>query len=365
MYRGVVDVAKLIGSPIVSFRDGSGALPPECRGLQVTSIDCTKASKLARVFRLPRQLRAAASRAFADADVIVAHSLFRSHAMLVHGFSRRHHVPYVVVPHGALEPLLWQTQQWSRRAWMWAGGRAYLDNAAAIVFATETERDHASVTLGRTPRSVVIPFQVDVDPSVPTDDQRRQARARLGLPIEGRILLVLGRLDPVKRPREILQAFSEANPQDSLLVFAGGDGGERAASLAAGIAAELSNRVFFLGHLGGEPKADALAASDVYLSWSAHESFGYAAAESMAAGLPVILGPTHPLAAELQQRDCGILPVASERASLVAALRDVAAWSEGELRARGQIARAWVSSRLNRAEAGARWASLLASVAAA
>jgi glycosyltransferase involved in cell wall biosynthesis len=364
MYRGVVDVATILDSPIVSFRDGSGSLPPACLGLQVTSIDCTKASKLARVFRLPRQLRDEADRAFAGAGVIVGHSLFRSHAMVIHEFSRKRHVPYVVVPHGSLEPALWRSQAWGRRAWMWAGGRRYLDDAAAVVFATEAERHHAAITLGKEPRSAVIPFHVDVAVSVPTPEERSQARSRLRLPADGRVFLVLGRLDPVKRPREILEAFCEANPEGCLLVFAGGDGGEQASVLATGLSAEQSARVFFLGHLDAAAKADALAASDLYLSWSAHESFGYAAAESMAAGLPVLLAPTHPLAAELKSVDCGILPAGSDQSCLVAAIRETSDWGDEAVQSRGQAARRWVAEHLGLAEIRARWSDLLARVTA-
>jgi glycosyltransferase involved in cell wall biosynthesis len=363
MYRGVVDIAEMLRSPIVAFRDGSGVLPPDCSGLDVTHVDCTGVSRVAQVFRLPRRLRHAAVDALEGAAVIVAHSLFRAHAMLVHEYARRSGVPYLIVPHGALEPELWRTQRWRRLAWLLAGGRRYLQDASAIVFATERERKNAVRTLGFVPRSAVIPFPVDVGEGSPSDDTRSRARAKLGIPMESRVLLVLGRLDPVKRPHAILQAFVEADARNCVLVFAGGDGLVRADDLRASLPTAARSRVFFLGHLDTTAKAEALAASDGYLSWSAHESFGYAAAESMAAGLPVILASTHPLADGLHDRGCGILAASATRHDLVVAIREFASWSPAVLHGHGAAAREWVSGHLARADVTKRWHDLLGTVA--
>lgn len=362
MYRGVIDIAEMLNTPIVTFHDGTGILPPKPFGLRITQIDCTGVSKLAQVMRLPRGVREAAISAINGAGVVVAHSLFRAHAMVIHQYSKATGVPYVVVPHGALAPELWQTQRIGRWAWLLAGGRRYLSDAATVVFATAGEMESAVETLGWQPRSIVIPFPVELGPAPHSEQRQQEARRTLGLPMQGRVFLVLGRLDPVKRPGQIIQAFLEAELNEGVLVFAGGDGRERADDLRALVPTVARSRVFFLGYLDSVAKADAFAASDAYVSWSAHESFGYAAAESMASGLPVILPPTHPLAGAIQAMNCGLVTPSAERHALVVAIKTFASWNLLEMRNRGQAARQWAGSQWARAAVRERWNQLLAAV---
>lgn len=360
MYRAVTDLARMLGSPIVTFRDGSGREPPDVGNLSVTTIDWSNRSLVQQAGFPPRDVRHAFEATLADAECVVVHSLFRSHCQMVHRVAMRRRIPYLIVPHGALEPALWRTKRFLRNAWMLAGGRAFLRDAFKLVFATRAERANAEQTLRRPLNAEVIPFAVTARRSAVTGIERAAARSQLGLPSDRLLLLVLGRLDPVKRPAEIVKWFCDAEPEGCDLVIAGMDGRITADELRADINPGCRSRVWFLGALDAPRRDAAIAACDGYLSWSKHESFGYAAAESMAAGLPVIMPPGHGLWPDIRTSGCGIFSVRDDAVAYAQSLREFAGWTVDERRSRGQLARSLVGNLLDPGTIRTRWEQLIA-----
>jgi N-acetyl-alpha-D-glucosaminyl L-malate synthase BshA len=101
-----------------------------------------------------------------------------------------------------------------------------------------------------------------------------------------RVLLHASNFRKVKRVEDVVQIFHEVNQQiPSKLLFVG-DGPER------GVAEELCRKlntcddVHFVGKQ--EQMEDILAIADLFLLTSQYESFGLAALEAMAAGVPVV-----------------------------------------------------------------------------
>lgn len=101
-----------------------------------------------------------------------------------------------------------------------------------------------------------------------------------------RILLHASNFRRVKRVQDVIKIFAAVNekiPSKLLLV---GDGPERpgAESLARDL--EIFNDIRFVGRQ--EQMEDIMAIADLFLLTSEYESFGLAALEAMAAGVPVI-----------------------------------------------------------------------------
>ena len=356
MFRAVVDVARMLSAPIVTFRDGSGGPFVDPLEVSVTVIDWQAVSSFRRAMWAPRAIVQAFSAAIAGADAIVVHSLFRAHAMLAAKMARAMSVPYISIPHGALDPTLWQSKWVARRVWMAWGGRAFLRNASRIVFASEAERRGAVATLGWEPPWEVIPFPVALPQAV---RERQSSRSALGLPVDKRLFLVLGRLAIGKRPGEIVTAFCQAAPPGCDLVMAGPEDGVTVPELRAMIPPNMEGRVWFTGQLDAAARDAVLAACDVYVSWSQHESFGYAAAEAMGAGRPVLLSPGNVLQQEPGWPECGVVAASAHRESLVTAFQTCAAWSDCDIKMMGERGREWVASRLSPAVVAARWQDVI------
>jgi glycosyltransferase involved in cell wall biosynthesis len=130
-----------------------------------------------------------------------------------------------------------------------------------------------------------------IDPARrPTAIHRHVARELLGLSPDDFVVGTVGRLDPVKNLRVMLQAHAmvmQQHPEVRAVIV--GDGGERAALEAAAAELGIASTVTFAGY-----RSDVRAvmpAFDVYLNCSNYEGVSLTILEAMAAGLPVIATP--------------------------------------------------------------------------
>jgi glycosyltransferase involved in cell wall biosynthesis len=141
--------------------------------------------------------------------------------------------------------------------------------------------------------------------------ERGTFRQGLGIDKGAKVILFLGRLSKKKSPEMLLEAFASlattSGERVLQLVFAGPDEDgmktrltERAAELGVG------SQVQFTGAVFGEAKWAAYREADVFVLPSQNENFGNTAAESVAAGTPVVV-----------TEQCGIAPLLRNVAGLV------------------------------------------------
>jgi len=138
-------------------------------------------------------------------------------------------------------------------------------------------------------RIAVVPCGVNLDRFRPVD--RAAARASLGLPEGGGIVLFVGRLEPLKGLEILIDAVAELEDSAPLLLIAGGD--EHSAPYAATLraraeAAGIGGRTRFVGAVTQAELPAYYGAADVCVVPSFYESFGLVALEAMACGTPVI-----------------------------------------------------------------------------
>lgn len=144
----------------------------------------------------------------------------------------------------------------------------------------------------RPERVTVVTPGVDTDVFRPGD--RDSAKALLDL-TGRRVVLFVGRMQPLKSPDVAIEAFAHAvagATDDPLLIMIGGPSGaastsqDALAKLAAN--AGVSDRVRFLDPVPHDDLATYYRAADVVLVPSRSESFGLVALEASACGAPVI-----------------------------------------------------------------------------
>jgi glycosyltransferase involved in cell wall biosynthesis len=117
--------------------------------------------------------------------------------------------------------------------------------------------------------------------------ERAAARAELGVPEGGSVVLVAGHLIPRKDPLFALRAFRAGAPVDARLVFVG-EGGLRGA-LEREIAEHgLAPRVSLVGEASPERLATWYAAADCLLLTSRREGRPNVVLEALASGRPVL-----------------------------------------------------------------------------
>lgn len=141
------------------------------------------------------------------------------------------------------------------------------------------------------PRVTLLPF--GIERSVFSPEARREETRRALLdgkePQESTALLVgVGRLHPEKRWDVVLDAFAAVRKERSARLVLFGDGPERAGIEAR--ARAIGGDVRVMGFVEDRATlAAALASADVLVHGSPYETFGFAIAEAMSAGLPVVV----------------------------------------------------------------------------
>lgn len=101
-----------------------------------------------------------------------------------------------------------------------------------------------------------------------------------------RILIHLSNFRPLKRVKDVIRVFEKVHHQMPARLLLVGDGVERAEAEHLARDLKISDRVRFLGKQ--EAVVELLSIADVMLMPSESESFGLAALEAMACGVPII-----------------------------------------------------------------------------
>ncbi len=164
--------------------------------------------------------------------------------------------------------------------------------AARRVFAVADSLRQLALRLGAVPgKTRVVGNGVDIDKFQPRD--RREARLRLGLPTDAKVLISVGALVERKGFHRVLEALPRLmarHPELHYLIVGGAspEGNCDAELRAQAAALGLAKRVHFLGALAPEELAWPLAAADVFVLATRNEGWANVFLEAMACGLPVV-----------------------------------------------------------------------------
>ncbi len=116
---------------------------------------------------------------------------------------------------------------------------------------------------------------------------RAEARKSLQFAPEEKIILFCAKLQPWKRPMDLLQAFASAAIPNTKLIFAG-DGAQRAELENAAAQKNISDKVRFLGFVNQSQLPALYKSADLMVIPSRYEPFGLVVNESMLCGCPVV-----------------------------------------------------------------------------
>ena len=138
-------------------------------------------------------------------------------------------------------------------------------------------------------RVTLTPYSVDndwwIDQSSKVD--REGVRSAWGVCPGDAVVLFCAKLQPWKRPLDVLRAFAAAAIPDSRLVFAG-EGPLKAQLEAECAALGISNRVNFLGFVNQTRLPAIYTSADVMVLSSEYDAFAVVVNEAMCCGCPVI-----------------------------------------------------------------------------
>lgn len=262
----------------IGFESG---LLPRFQGLNVTAYQC-----LIKRFYIPKASFSDIKKEVEWADVIHIMGHWSVLNALVYLVARQMQKPYVVCPAGALP--IYGRSKILKVIYNWMIGRRIIRDASACIAITEDECAHFGAYGVDQKSVVVIPNGINPDDFSEADVQGFRKKHGLG---NHPCILFLGRLNPIKGPDLLLEAFCRGQGAwpDWHLVFAGPDGGLLDFLKKSSAASVVSNRVHFVGYVGGEEKSAAYRSAQLLVIPSRQEAMSIVVLEAGISGVPVLL----------------------------------------------------------------------------
>jgi len=258
-----------------------------------------------------------------EVDLVHLHSLYLFHDLVTGHLCRQYGIPYLLQPHGALDPRIYRRHRRRKTVLEVLFENRNLKNAAAIFFSSEEEKILAQPFTSGTP-GLVAPLGLNLSDyeTVPAWGCFRARFPEIG---HRKIILFLGRINFIKGLDLLVQAFAALarEGEDVQLVLAGPDDdgwGEKVRKWAR--EEKVLERVTFPGLLLGEDKLAVLQEATVLALPSYAESFGLAAVEALACGLPVVISDQVKIWREVARAQAGLV-IGGDASQLAAALRQL------------------------------------------
>jgi glycosyltransferase involved in cell wall biosynthesis len=241
-------------------------------------------------------------------DLCHIHSLYLFHDLAAGYYCRKYGVPYLLRPHGTLDPYIYRRHRLRKAAMETCFERRNIGRAAAVHFTSEDEMHLARPYIGAAP-GVVVPLGVDWGEFQKLPEAGR-FRARFPKIGQKQIILFLGRINFKKGLDLLVEALARVvrGRQDVHLVIAGPDNDGWGAHVRGWLAAaSLSDYATFTGMLLGPEKLAVLRDADVFVLPSYSENFGIAVIEALACGLPVVISDRVNLWREIEAAGAGLV----------------------------------------------------------
>jgi glycosyltransferase involved in cell wall biosynthesis len=266
-----------------------------------------------RLARSPAMVRALRTEV-PNCDVVHIHNLWQHPQYAAFRAAREAQVPYIVSPHGSLDPYLRRRGRFRKAVASALWHQAMLEGAALIHVTTSSEMRLISDIAPDIPR-VIVPCAVDTADfgALPPPHEFRE-RHLAGY--SGPLVVFLGRVTEKKGVDVLIKSFAHVleHQPARLAVVGPDDGGQRPRLERLAENSGIGSQVDFVGGLYGRDRLAALSAADVWALSSHTENFGIAVMEALAAGCSVTISREVNLAEEVAEANAGLVADAEPRA---------------------------------------------------
>jgi glycosyltransferase involved in cell wall biosynthesis len=221
-------------------------------------------------------------------EVVHFHGIWQPGFLKVSAHCRRRNIPYVVSPHGMLEPWAWRYKRWKKWPYFQFVEKRHLAGARCLVATSDSEAHNLQKFFPALPCEVL---PLGLTASKFPDYLR--ARSTLGWNDSELILLFLSRIHPKKGLHLLLAALAKIGPQRNkrtrLVIVGGGEASylRELKRFQKGHRSRLP-RIDWAGEVWSEKKWAYLQGADLFCLPSYSENFGLAVLEALQVGTRVL-----------------------------------------------------------------------------
>ena len=186
--------------------------------------------------------------------------------------------PYLVWCRGSVVYLPWRFKR--------AGLGLALRNADAVIALTKDMKREIQKICNR--EIIVIPNGIDLERF--QNLSREEARNKLQIKADDKIIIFVGSLRPVKGVKYLIKAMKivrQKEPNARLILIGNGEEKQDLVKLTGDL--NLGNLITFVGKIPNEKVPEYMAASNVFVLPSLSEGFPLVSLEAMACGLPIVV----------------------------------------------------------------------------
>mgnify|MGYP001600330850 CR=1 FL=1 len=239
-------------------------------------------------------------------DLVEIHAIFSALTLRAAQICRRVGKPYLVRPHGSLDPFDLQKHAMLKRVVGPTFIHPLLQGSAAVLLTTQLEADRLE-TYGAKVKKHVLPLPV----SLPEMKGEREAfRSRHGIPADASVVIFMSRIDYKKGLDFLIPALGRLKAEFPNLWFILAGTGEPSFTAQVDTwlnAYGVGSFTTKTGFVSGQDKQDVFAAADMFVLASLNENFGIVNIEAMHAQLPVLISSEVYIRDEISSAGAGLV----------------------------------------------------------
>lgn len=283
-------------------------------------------------------------RLVAGADVIHSHGCWMYPPWAAGWAAQRQGKPYLMMPHGSLNPEALRRSRWKKRIVGTMIERQLLRRADGIVATSESEAEGIKA-YGVNGRIHIMPIGLDwqdIDFGMRNDCLLQ----KLGCDVRKKHLLYLSRISPGKGLDMLADAWGRINHVDWQLLIVGPD--DRGyTDVVRGIYKDYiaDGSVIVSAPIYGKDKFDLLKSTDAFVLPTRSENWSIAVAEAMAAKLPVVCTKGAPWDCIEEVNAGKWVDISSD--GITMGLECIMNLTDDERHSMGERGRMWVKQNLN------------------
>jgi len=221
-------------------------------------------------------------------DIIHCHEFRSFEAVVMHHYSKKYNVPYILQAHGSVLPIL--EKERFKKAFDWLWGIDILQDAKKLIAVSNIEKRQYEKMQVPENKIVIIPNGINIT-EYEMLPERGGFKKKYGISSNVQLILYLGRLHKSKGLVFLINGFSNLLEltEDVKLVIVGPDDGILNHLKNLVKRKKIEEYVIFTGPLYENQKIEALVDADVLVYPGMIEIFGLVPFEALLCGTPVIV----------------------------------------------------------------------------